>query len=568
MNRELKPEELEFLEIFKDMDGILPNSNGNKVVGFDFTYNQYFYLNKYKKEDNISYFSDKEGFKKLLQEQLPQYDIDSFFFSCICNKIKGRRIVFNPHQDSLYEEHGDRYFNTFSTSGSLLHLKDYVDRRIGISLERHDISFLKKYPFITTVLKNITNNNMTYVEYFINWLSTALNTLDKNMTAIAFVGETEGTGKGLTEEFLIRKIYGRTLATLSNKDLKSDFDSILDEKMFIVLNEIKADLNDSRNVAEKLKVMITDKHLTVSRKHKDTVVKTNFYNCMLFSNEALPIKVGSEDRRWTIFNTSSVKLIQIAEKLGYTMDEFVENYKKETDAFILDLFLYKYNKQKALKVLSTELKENIAENTSTKLEVVCSKLKKCEYKWFEEKIIEFDDSQMTRNGLRILKEELDQGIISSLSLVFVYNKLIDLETLSSLKISQKFQPYLGKADVIRNSQRYRDLRKGKSDLDQIKDEFVSSFVSETEVLKNNIEGFEVKKDNYISLKLFLDLLDKNLNDRFSHKYCVFSNELEDKTELYFTNQEGNKFVTYHESFLRDEEQKELVEKILKFCIPF
>ena len=479
--RELNPAEIEIVGIFKRNGGYIPNSNDKKMLGFDLLVGQYFYLNKDNSINKIQYLKDEKTMKILIEEQFLAIDgilMDNVFISSILNNIKGIRIVFNPNTGEFFEEFGDKFFNTFSISNSLLGMRDSLMgmiEREEISKNK-DISFLDNLPFTKVLLRNLTNSDENAIAYIINWLSCAINTRKKNMTSIGFVG-VEGTGKGVFETIYLKRMFGELLATVSNNELSSNFNSVFDDKMFVVLNEIKADLKESSRTAEILKMLVTDENMNIERKFRDVQSKKTYFNMFLFSNEALPIKISGGDRRWTMISTSSVKLDAVAEALGMSVMDFVDGCEREAYDFWREVFLFDYSIRKAAKTMDTQLKRTIAESTSSKLEVVCKKIINGEFAWLEDRLLEIKEANgdirvITPGFLEELKDDLSKSRISNASLLIIYNMLIntEMETYTMNKMSFKVAPFLGESKKI-GSKRYRTFENNKLDLSYIKQDF-------------------------------------------------------------------------------------------------
>jgi len=102
-------------------------------------------------------------------------------------------------------------------------------------------------------------------------------------------------------------------------------------KQLIVANEVIH--NDNKYlVPDKLKNMVTDEFLTINQKFKDLKYMRNYAQFIFVSNNSVPIKVESGDRRYSIFK--SLKLVD-----GWKLiDELEKNLESELQGYINYLY--------------------------------------------------------------------------------------------------------------------------------------------------------------------------------------------------------------------------------------
>ena len=400
------------------------------------------------------------------QNKLYYYDKDSAArkaYELVSYAVKGRHVVeelpnyiceFNPRsQSGFYEKEGEKYFNLFEEPKAFA-------LKVPAKHKSLDISFIEKYEHYNILLKNLFVKE-EYLEYFINWLSTIINERIKTRTAIVLKG-VEGTGKGLLQEQLIVPLFSeKYTTTMENEALRSQFNGELENKLFVIFNEIKGDFRESATLYEKLKIYISDSTININNKYGWAGAADNHFNCMFFSNNSLPVQISPTDRRYTVFNTSSTPLLEICEGMGITTDDFVAGLAKEREAFIQDLFAYNYNVARACKVLNTEEKVIIAESTTPKIQLVSNKLKTQDFKWLQERAAETFAAMKTDinggfeaviNSLEekfeaFLKDHLTEGYVTNEDLVTLYRIFVNFDETSPIKIANAWTPYLGKSKL-------------------------------------------------------------------------------------------------------------------------
>ena len=301
--------------------------------------------------------------------------------------IKSRYLIFEPQKGFEWQQNGFTYRNTYIESN--ISLESRRERKKGLKRINKDLSFLEKYPHINALLNNICNKKQN-LEYFINWLSFIFATKRKTGTAILFRG-IQGTGKGVFWEQILTYFFGENYTQiLDNDTLKSNFTpSGLEKSLFVLANEIKGDFRDGNAMYEKIKMYISDPTLRIEEKGLQTYYANNNFNMIFFSNNDIPLQIQGSDRRYTVFQTKSQTLGELAEnEFSETLDEFIAHIKDERDEFLKDLVCFEYDIQRARVCLNTNEKERIYRASMTKIEILSDKCKKLDDEFFENDVCE------------------------------------------------------------------------------------------------------------------------------------------------------------------------------------
>ena len=325
-------------------------------------------------------------------------------------RIEAYRFIFDPHKKSTFKKSGIQCKNLYKPTNAYLEAKKARENASVNDLHK-DLRWLQKYPHINRLLDNLCVSD-NRKEYFINWLATALVTLKKNRTAILFRG-IPGAGKGVLWEQIIEYVIGQQYtATISNDDLKNSFNAHLENKLFILANEIKGDFREGNTIYEKLKMYVTDTEIRLEQKGVDVRRIENYFNLILNSNNSTPLQIQGNDRRYTVFETASNKLLHIAEKeFGETIDQFIAGIQGERDEFLKDLFLYDFDASRARVAMDTEEKERIFRASITKAEILAEKIKDLDIEFFRSDIGEIAE-MMGKDEFKELCERFAIPIVS------------------------------------------------------------------------------------------------------------------------------------------------------------
>ena len=340
----------------------------------------------------------------------------------ILDNIEMKYLVFNPHKPQKWSQNNFEYKNTFVLSNSLRVAKNKRDTVKNLKELNNSIDFLKKYPHINLLLDNL------FVlaerkEYFINWLSAALNTMKKNGTAIVLRG-IQGAGKNVLYEQIIEYAIGKNYClTIGNDDLKTNFNASLENRLFVLANEIKGDFRDGNSSYEKLKQYITDEEMRVEQKGIDSRKIINYFNMLIFSNNQTPLQIQGGDRRYTIYETNNIQLKKVVDaELDIDMSQFIKFLQNERSNFLIDLINYNFDLNLAKTCQHTQEKERIYKASMTKIEIMSDKIKRLDKTFFDEflEILENENSDdifsfCAEKKIAIINDNIKETLINIFS---------------------------------------------------------------------------------------------------------------------------------------------------------
>ena len=357
--------------------------------------NKYILINKLENKINII---DKEIIKKELYEELKkQYKDTGKLFKEMNERLKTVYldietvfVEYNPFNPSeLYEKGGFKYYNLFkNTPVRKKMLEIYKEHKKNNKLEKDILKIVEKYPYVNLLFDSLTNFNEEHKKYLLNWLSYIFITHKKTLNTIIIKG-IEGTGKGLLYDYIITKVfYNNQTTVISNDELNNNFNEFLENKSFIIANEVQ-DYTNKKSVYEKLKQWITDKTILLNVKHINMRNITNYSNFLIYSNNDNPIPITITDRRYSVINTSDTPLNILCEKkLKVNIIEYVEGLKKESENFLYELSKYDFNEIESKKILKNKEREKIVFNTEEKTKILKRKLMELDKQFLYETFIE------------------------------------------------------------------------------------------------------------------------------------------------------------------------------------
>ena len=213
-------------------------------------------------------------------------------------------------------------------------------------------------PFLNHIHDVIANKNEEVYKYILVWIASILQKPNfKTETAIVILGN-QGTGKNV-----FTNVICKLMARYANENVTSiesvvgKFNAILENKKLLVLNELQSiDCNKYLN-SDALKSVITDKKININQKNEPERLTENVANFMMVSNNNIPIKIESTDRRYMVTKTSDDKRGDF-DYFDNLCDSFTPEFYENLFTFFMKLDIRKYNLRK---IPGTQAKEVIKE---------------------------------------------------------------------------------------------------------------------------------------------------------------------------------------------------------------
>jgi predicted transcriptional regulator len=236
------------------------------------------------------------------------------------------------------------------------------------------------------------------------------------------------------------------------------------------------------------------------------------------------LKISNTDRRYSVFKAvRALKDIAINDFKYEHVEQFVNKVEEESNGFIVDLYMYSYDKFKAKSLLENGFKKRIVEGSATKTEIIGKELNEGDFESLKNRL-EDAEALLQATGrtiyanfsekIAIMKEEMKNGYVSVDTQVFIYKYLVN-EDDSVKKIAMFYNKILS-ASVSRNGKRIRKLEnKYKEENSDIIVEMEENETIDEEEINKIVEYMteetEVENEVYVSEAELTDILEKNEN---------------------------------------------------------
>jgi hypothetical protein len=144
----------------------------------------------------------------------------------------------------------------------------------------------------------------------------------KMLYGLLMISEVQGVGKTTLGEKILAPLVGiENVSAPSESDIvESQFNSWIAHRRLAVVNEIYA--GASAKAYNKLKSVITDRTITVNKKHQATYEIENWVHVFACSNSTRALRLSADDRRWLV-----PKVTEVKQELGYwaKLNDWIDN---------------------------------------------------------------------------------------------------------------------------------------------------------------------------------------------------------------------------------------------------
>ncbi len=235
------------------------------------------------------------------------------------NKIVPCEFIYEPNTNKVLikTNTGVQKYNTYIPPKWY---EDYYYSEGTININKNSTLPDMYYKF----LNHLTNGHEASREYILDWLANGIRS--RNFCVLTTIG-APGIGKGVLAE-IMRVIFGQTnFYAGSDRMFKGQFNSQIANRKLVYCDEVSI---KDKEQEDKLKMVIND-FIEVEKKGVDAGELRNHANFYLSSNNMDSIKISADDRRFSIVELTSDKLINamsISEIEALTSEENVEELCK------------------------------------------------------------------------------------------------------------------------------------------------------------------------------------------------------------------------------------------------
>jgi hypothetical protein len=321
-----------------------------------------------------------------------------------------------------------------------------------------------KYKAISLLFDNVFGEHR---DYFVNWLAYGLRYKRKANNAIVSVGKTQGTGKGLIYNKIIKRMFDKYAVDIDTSAIESNFNKQLETALFVFADELTNNTKNRDIVASRLKRYVAEPTIQIQAKGKDQYSAKSFFNMWITSNSDNPVDIEGSDRRFTVIETGKTALIYRLEEIGISdIESFISMLDAEFEQFFSDVLSLRVDISKATRCLVTQKKKDIVANTMMPSEILKEALISNDIETIEDSVSQEDiGSEFASKDMMIneLREMLERGYIATDTARVLYRAMIsNKRNITTRAIGKVFTEMFGKSVLIRTKNESNTLQKSRS----------------------------------------------------------------------------------------------------------
>lgn len=191
------------------------------------------------------------------------------------------------------------------------------------------------HDYLKLVYEVISDSDENVYNYILNWISyIAQNPGKRNMTSIVLKG-IQGAGKNTFINIISELFYGYSAKNVTDmEDVIGSYNKTIENKILIVLNEVRSPKGSYIQNMDCLKSIITDPTFIIGEKFEPRREIENVSNLVFISNHSKPLIISPNDRRFLVLNVNG----------KYAKSSFLKDFHHKTEDFYNNLLTFFINR--------------------------------------------------------------------------------------------------------------------------------------------------------------------------------------------------------------------------------
>lgn len=258
----------------------------------------------------------------------------------------------------------DIYSNIDNRNTELMYLNTYVKPKHEVKTGEYPQEVLDYIKFLNNHILKLFNYDKYQASLFLDWICHNIQKPGKKIPFVPLIEGEQGTGKTFIGSLLKSQMGFSNVKDIESSNIASDFNGWSADGCVGIFEEIRVnDVRDKYSMMNKLKPLITNETIQVTRKHNDPVNILNTMNYLAFTNHSGSIVIEASDRRWW-YTKSECDPLTIHEDSGFNSSHDYFTYLFSGLRGDMVSWLNKYLSDKQISKEFLEL--NRAPNTKSK----------------------------------------------------------------------------------------------------------------------------------------------------------------------------------------------------------
>lgn len=211
---------------------------------------------------------------------------------------------------------GREMFKAWDESRHRKIIKGLVFEPSGITPENHvnlfhglpivpDPQGVRGCPKILNHIYRLCGFREVEFQWLMKWIAYPLQNPGAKMATSVIMHGSEGPGKSLLWELVVKEIYGEYSVTVGQAQLESRFTGWQSKRCFALCEEVVA-RNEKAHYKGMLKHLITGSTLMIEEKNLPVREESNHMNSVFLSNSMQPLELDLGDRRYMVLKVEAV----------------------------------------------------------------------------------------------------------------------------------------------------------------------------------------------------------------------------------------------------------------------
>lgn len=164
-------------------------------------------------------------------------------------------------------------------------------------------------PTIFKIIHHVLGSDTACTAHFINWLSFIVQKRNRTLTAWVLHG-TEGTGKGILMNRILRPLLGRNQTTMRRmEEFNEPYNAFMKQCFLVFVDEVEAKaFTNEKGVMAKIRTFIAEEFVSIRQMYSNAMEWPNYTNWIFASNRPEPVVIPTEDRRFNVGKYQPAKL--------------------------------------------------------------------------------------------------------------------------------------------------------------------------------------------------------------------------------------------------------------------
>ncbi|KAA6384833.1 MAG: hypothetical protein EZS28_019640 [Streblomastix strix] len=204
-------------------------------------------------------------------------------------------------------------------------------------LDTIDYECLQMY--FDLIKETIAAGDERVYEYILNWKAWIIQNKGKISRAAIVLQGRQGIGKNRFTDVIAELTSRYSCSNITNIDeFTGRFNSVVENKMFAVLNEMMNYNESKKGIATVMKSIISDESIRINEKNQPRRTAENVMNVIYVTNNDMPVQLDTDDRRHLVCACKTVH--QVSEEHKQDVEYFNELSQSYTQEFYENLMTF------------------------------------------------------------------------------------------------------------------------------------------------------------------------------------------------------------------------------------